>query len=204
MIAFPLSFHHPVLDRFSHAGHLPLTPITYMKAHWFILPFLFSATLGMGQKTTQQSLTKDFRKALGYWYGALTYLDYSSGEPYTMPADQELKLIPGSKDFVVFHIYPDEPKANGMDTLHISDDGQWINGEKVLSRKKLADGSIQIITTEQGSDGNDDRSATFRHTYTIGKTIFSKRKDVQFVGTEEWGKRHAYSYSRKPVPLPAH
>lgn len=76
-------------------------------------------------------------------------------------------------------------------------DGQFIDEELVQTRKALTNGDIEIVTEEKAKDGNDNKQATFRHTYIIGKTHYSKRKDVQFEGDTNWIKRHEYSYTRK-------
>jgi hypothetical protein len=39
-----------------------------------------------------KNLQKDFAKLSGTWGGSLTYVDYSTGKPYTMPAN--LEIIP--------------------------------------------------------------------------------------------------------------
>lgn len=149
-------------------------------------------------QTDASTLIKDFKKISGSWYGTLTYLDYTSGEPFTMLADLKIERISKSNKFYFFSSYPNEPNANGGDTIIISEDGKYINNELIKSRTVLSDGTIEIITEETGTDGNDDQPAVFRHTYTFSKSTYSKRKDVQFVGTDVWVKRHEYSYSKKP------
>lgn len=145
-----------------------------------------------------KSIQKDFYKLSGTWEGSLTYLDYSSGKPYTMPADIEIKRIGKTNKFVFSNIYPNETNANSIDTISISTDGKYIDKELVKSRCKLPDGDIEIITEEFGKDGNDNKPATFRHTYTLGQTTYKNRKDVQFPGETEWINRHEYSYKKKP------
>jgi 3-methyladenine DNA glycosylase/8-oxoguanine DNA glycosylase len=39
-----------------------------------------------------KTIKKDFAKLSGTWEGSLTYVDYSTGKPYTMPAN--LEIIP--------------------------------------------------------------------------------------------------------------
>lgn len=64
------------------------------------------------------------------------------------------------------------------------------------SKKFLPNGNIEIVTEYYGIDGNDNKSALIRHTYTVGKSIFIKKKQVQFKGKSEWINRHEYSYTR--------
>lgn len=145
-----------------------------------------------------KTIQKDFCKLSGTWEGSLTYLDYSSGKPYTMPANIEIKRIAKTNKFVFSNIYPNETSANSIDTISISTDGKYIDKELVKSRRKLPNGDIEIITEEFGKDGNDNKPATFRHTYTFGPTTYKNRKDVQFTGETVWINRHEYSYKRKP------
>ena len=158
---------------------------------------LLITTICSGQ-ISFQTIQKDFYKLSGTWEGSLTYLDYSSGKPYSMPADIEIKRIGKTNKFVFSNIYPNETSANSIDTISISADGKYIDKELVKSRRKLPNGDIEIITEEFGKDGNDNKPATFRHTYTFGSTTYKNRKDVQFTGETEWINRHEYSYKKKP------
>ena len=143
-------------------------------------------------------IQKDFEKLLGTWQGFLTYLDYSSGKPYTMPANVEIKRVNKTNQFVFSNIYPNETSANSIDTISISSEGKYIHKELVKLRHKLPNGDIEIITEEFGKDGNDNKPAIFRHVYTFGSTTYKNRKDVQFTGETEWINRHEYSYKKKP------
>ncbi len=157
--------------------------------------FCISTFQSSGQNAVkiQQS---DIAMLQGSWKGSLTYLDYQSGKPYTMPANTTISQIPQSNHLLVEMIYPNEPKANGKDTLLVNAGLTSFDGHAVVSRKVLTDGSVEIITKHKGQDGNDDKDAIIRKTYTIGKNKFINRKDVQFVGTTEWIKRNEYSYTK--------
>jgi phage/plasmid primase-like uncharacterized protein len=151
-----------------------------------VAAFLFIVTVSV----------KDFKPALGKWKGTLTYLDYTSGKPYTMPCN-----ITASKDesneyqLILAFEYPDEPKANGNDTLVISADGTMLDGTTVISKQKNK-GVLEIITEKNGVHGNDRKKAAIRHIYSIGKKSFSKRKEVKFDGEEKWILRNEYKMSR--------
>lgn len=145
-----------------------------------------------------KTIQKDFEKLSGTWQGSLTYLDYSSGKPYTMPADLEIKRFDKTNKFIFSNIYPNETSANSIDTISISTDGKYIDKELVKSRRKLPNADIEIITEEFGKDGNDNKPATFRHTYIFGQKTYKNRKDVQFTGVTKWINRHEYSYKKKP------
>lgn len=166
----------------------------------YLAGFITLITSLCSAQTNYKTLVNDFQRLSGHWSGSLTYLDYSSGKPYTMPADIEIKRIGGTSQFSFSNIYPNEMSANSIDTITLSTNGKSINNERVIARRKLADGAIEIITEEAGTDGNDNKPATFRHTYTVGKTSFKKRKDVRFTGETEWINRHEYSYTKKPGP----
>lgn len=162
-----------------------------------VLLAVCSAAICSGQKSSK-AIVDDFNSLVGSWQGSLTYLDYTSGKPYTMPADVEIKRVEGTNKFTFSNIYPKEQSANSVHIMTISEDGQLIDMESVKTVRKLENGDTEIITEEKGKDGNDNRPATFRHTYVIGKHQYSKRKEVQFEGDTAWVKRHEYTYIRKP------
>lgn len=162
----------------------------------FLAVVLLMPAFGFAQKNACQ-LIRDFTGLEGTWKGSLTYLDYQSGNPYTMPADLEIRRIGKTDDFNFIHIYPDEKNANSTEVVSISKDDKTIGTGKVVSREKLADGNIRIITENKDKDGNEGKEATIRQTYTLGKSSFSIRKDVLFTGDSQWIKRHEYTYMRK-------
>lgn len=148
-------------------------------------------------QTTAPVTVKDFKPSFGKWKGSLTYLDYSSGKPYIMPANITIsKNNDNKRQLVLTFDYPDEPKANGKDTLVLSDDGLQIDGAVVVSKTKDSEGTLIIITDKDGLDGNDNRSATLRHIYTISKKMFSNRKEVRFKGEEKFILRNEYKMVR--------
>ena len=107
----------------------------------------------------------------GQWMGTLTYLDYQSGEPYTMKANIRIdQATPGSDSFQLVYEYPNEPKANSTGRLVISDNGRMLNGETVI-KKTWGDDQLLIITEKDGED--DDKKALIRHTYTITSHSFT-------------------------------
>ena len=161
------------------------------------LVFIFLLTMnGLEAQQTNIFTTSDATLLCGSWKGSLTYLDYTSGKPYTMPANAVIMLLPNTNHLLVQMIYPDEPKANSKDTLLVNAFRTTIDGSAIVSRKLLPNGAVEIITERKGIDGNDNKKATIRKTYTISKTQFINRKDVQFEGTNSWINRHEYSYTR--------
>ena len=141
--------------------------------------------------------TKDFTAAIGAWKGTLTYLDYKTGKPYTMPANFLVSINAKNDQQVIFNYqYPDEPKANASDTLTIKENGTLFDEATVTLKKINADGSIQIETERNGIDGNDNKKAVIKHVYLIGSKQFINRKEVKFDGEQNWIKRNEYSFSR--------
>src|SRR5579872_6023061 len=96
----------------------------------------------------------DFSPAFGKWEGTLTYLDYTSGKPYSMPA---VVTIAATKFQVIFsYEYPNEPKANGTDTLKISEGGSLFDNATVTSKRVVEKGKLELITERAGTDGNEN------------------------------------------------
>jgi hypothetical protein len=139
---------------------------------------------------------KDFKPAFGKWSGTITYLDYTSGKPFTMPANVTIsKNKKDGQQLILAFEYPREPKANGNDTLVISADGTMIDDTKLVSKKEQT-GSLQIITEKDGVDGNDNKKALIRYVYTVSKRSFIKRKEVKFEGEEKFIMRNEFKMSR--------
>ncbi|MFC1226754.1 hypothetical protein ACFE6N_23320 [Pedobacter sp. BG31] len=167
-----------------------------MKQTAYVIVISMVMPLLMYAQETSNHLVNDVAKMEGLWKGSLTYLDYRSGKPYTMPADIEIKRIASTNRFLFIHTYPNEQSANSTDTLTISNDGRYFGDAPMISRKVLLKDDVQIITEKMGTDGNDGKKATIRQTYILGKNNFSKRKDVRYAGEKNWIKRHEYSYNR--------
>ena len=139
---------------------------------------------------------KDFKPAYGKWTGTITYLDYTSGKPFTMPANVTIsKNNKDARQLIFAFEYPQEPKANGNDTLIISEDGMMIDDTKVTS-KESRDGVLQILTEKEGVDGNDNKKALIRYVYSISKKSFVKRKEVRFDGQDIFIMRNEFKMSR--------
>jgi hypothetical protein len=139
---------------------------------------------------------KDFVPAEGAWKGTLTYLDYSSGKQFTMPANVDLRVVYRAQQVILVFEYPKEPKANGNDTLFINRDGSQVNGATVTAREIMEDGAVRIVTEKKDVDGNDHRNAVLRHMYIFGKDSFQNRKEVKFEGSDKWIMRNEYLFSR--------
>lgn len=163
-----------------------------MKAATIVIALLFSVYLSAQNKIS----IADFKMAEGKWKGTLTYLDYTSGKPYKMPCNITLSSVDSNpQQLILANEYPDEPKANGNDTLVISRDGNMIDDGMVIVKDKKG-GLLRVITEKNGVDGNENRKAVIRHIYEAGKKNFSVRKEIKFEGEERWKLRNEYKMTR--------
>lgn len=160
----------------------------------FILQFLFF-TIKVNAQSTSITL-KDIKMMTGEWKGALTYLDYSTNKPFTMPADLTINYLNKIKSVVFSNSYPKEPHANSIDTIALLQKGKVFGKEIVKSNTRFKNGNILIITEEAGTDGNDNKPAIFKHIYTVGKNIFINKKEVKLNDSDNWIMRHQYQYRR--------
>lgn len=153
---------------------------------------------GYAQETTTMSSEKitpeDLQILIGEWTGSLTYIDYSSNKPYTMPANLNVKQGKNENQLLLFNIFPNEPQANSKDKIILSKNGMSLNKKDLKSKKRLSDGSIQITTEYMGNDNK--KKALIRNIYVLGEKQFVMRKEVQFIKTSEWLKRNEFKYKR--------
>ena len=76
-----------------------------MQYHEYVtLSMILLITTICSAQISFKTIQKDFYKLSGTWEGSLTYLDYSSGKPYTMPANVEIKRIGKTNKFVFSNI----------------------------------------------------------------------------------------------------
>ena len=157
--------------------------------------FLFTCLTFFYISAQAQSLQViDLSRSIGSWEGTLTYLDYSSGKPYTMSANLKISLTENKSGYVMAYEYPKEPQANAMDTTYV--DGQFFGKEKIVDFQKSADGGFTLIAEKEGEDGNDHKKAILRHTYLLKSNAYSITKEVKFEGTAVWIKRNQYVFQR--------
>ena len=138
--------------------------------------------------------SEDLKIVIGNWKGSITYLDYQTNKPFTMPAN--LNVTQGTSENILLlnNIYPNEPKANSSYKIKIAKNGMLLNKNLVTSRKELENGRIKIQTEHEAKD--DNKKALLRHTYVISKDSFLVRKEVQFEEADDWIKRSECNYSR--------
>jgi hypothetical protein len=138
----------------------------------------------------------DLRRLSGaQWKGTLSYLDYRSNRKTTIPSNVTVTQSAGDpRAWILAYEYPDEPRANSVDTVAVSADGRSIAGETVVERTMLPDGTLRLVTRQAGKD--NDRDATFRFTYLIGASRVSIRKEVMYEGSAEYFERNEYAWTR--------
>lgn len=137
----------------------------------------------------------DLKNLIGEWTGTLTYLDYSSNKPYSMPANLIVKQGGNENQYLLSTNYPNEPKANSKGKITVSKNGKQLNKKDLKSKERLPDGQIQLITEYVGKDNN--KKAFIRNIYILGEKQFIIRKEVRFENTNEWLKRNEYNYKRQ-------
>ena len=155
----------------------------------FILIFYSTALHSQTLKTENLNLL------VGNWNGTLTYLDYKSGKPFTMPAKVEIEKL-DDFNFQIAYNYPTEPKANSLDTFKISSNGKIFNGSKITKILHLLNKGIKITTEKIAVDGNDNKKAILKHIYTITISTFINRKEVKFLSSNVWLLRNEYKFSK--------
>jgi len=150
--------------------------------------------LVLGFLNAQSFQIKNLSNSIGKWEGKLTYLDYSTGKPYTMSANIKISLTENMNGYIMGYEYPKEPQANSKDTTYIVN--KLFGKDKIVEFKKAADGGFSLVTEIVGEDGNDNKKAVLRHIYILKPNTFSIIKDVKFEGTDKWIKRNEYLLNR--------
>ena len=156
--------------------------------------FAISLVLFCTTVNAQSYQIKDLAASTGSWQGKLTYLDYTSGKPYTMLANIQISLTDDNKGYIMSYEYPNEPHANSKDTTYIKD--KLFGEDKIVEFTKDAAGGFTLVTEKEGEDGNDHKKAILRHTYTLKTNNYSVVKDVKFDGTDVWIKRNEYQFEK--------
>lgn len=152
------------------------------------------AIMFLGFQACAQFQVKDLLFSSGSWHGQLTYLDYTSGKPYSMAANLQVSLTGDLLGYIRRFEYPKEPQANSSDTIYINK--QHFGEAKLVQYSKVSASEFSWITEQMGEDGNDHRKAILRQTYLIQADQYRIIKEVQFIGNAGWIKRHEYHFTR--------
>ena len=138
--------------------------------------------------------TDDLKTLLGEWVGSLTYTDYGTNKPFTMPANLIVTQGKNSYQLILNITYPKEPNANSKDKIKISKDGTQLNKLDIKSRQVFPNGQFKIITQHSGKD--NEKKALIKNVYIIGTSNFIIRKEIKFKNSDDWLLRNEYKYSR--------
>ena len=90
--------------------------------------------------------------------------------------------------------YPDEPHANGTDTIAVSDNGRKLNNEIVSENYFSNDTLFTFVTIGSGED--NDKKAEFKHVYILNGSTFIIRKEVKYEGEKEFFVRNEYKFEK--------
>ena len=172
--------------------------IKIQKVISLVLILLSSSLISYSQDSKQDNTVSpaELELLIGNWQGSLTYVDYSSGNPFSMPV--EITFEKGKNEFELRlqMAYPNEPKANKSGKLTISKDGKSVDKKTIISRRDISENEIEIITEYTGKDGNENKKAQIRLTYIFSQIHFMNKKEVRFEGESEWLKRNEFNYQR--------
>ena len=166
----------------------------------FIIAFAFFFSCQLIAQQSKMIITEntvgpeDIEIILGDWTGSLTYIDYSSNAPYTMPADVTVKQGKNKNKLTLNFKYPNEPNANSKGQIIVSKKGDKINKEIVVLKRKLSNEQLEIITEYNGKDNK--KKALIRNKYILGNKQFVIRKEVKYENSNEWKMRNEYSFER--------
>lgn len=166
-----------------------------MKVFVFML-LVASAFAGLFPQQSPKVPVEDLRKLTGVrWTGTLTYLDYRSNKKVSIPSNLTVTQTTGDENVWVFEYeYPEEPKANGKQTLKLEEGGTVFDGEKVVERIGLDGGGFRFVTMKRGRD--NDKDALFRFTYTLDQSTFSIKKEVRPESAAEFFERNQFIWKR--------
>lgn len=144
---------------------------------------------------TQTISAGDFKNLAGNWKGQLTYLDYSSNKPESIPVSAGVKLK-GRNLFVLSFYYSEEASHNEKQKFRIKGKGTRLNTWKLTERTMQTDGTLKVVLESTGKDGNDGKPAIFHHELLISSSRFTITKRVRFEGEKEFFQRNQYQFTR--------
>ncbi|MBT8209782.1 MAG: hypothetical protein KJP14_04575 [Eudoraea sp.] len=155
---------------------------------------VFTLLISQGTYSQNAISPDDLGIISGKWKGTLTYLDYSTNKPFTMPANVSVERGKNEYQVQLFITYPKEPNANSKDKIIISKDGELLNKSRVTSRETLTNQEVKITTEYSGKDNR--KKALIRNVYIFGTHRFIIRKEVKFSDSADWLMRNEYNFVR--------
>jgi hypothetical protein len=118
-------------------------------------------------------------------------------KPYTTTAELVVSQIGNSDILQLLNIYSKDPNDYKADTITVSKNGRKLNHEKIKSKQYTKTGALEIITEVPGFD-DDNKAVIVRNIYTIGKQLYTYKKQVKPEGQTEWLEMQEFVYVRKP------
>ncbi|MCB2379120.1 DoxX family membrane protein [Hymenobacter sp. BT635] len=131
------------------------------------------------------------------WNGTLTYLDYSTKQPVSLPTSLGARQS-APRELTLQFVYtePSGQQVTGADQLRLSADGATVEWDDVLlqviSKTPLPDHTAELVLEGRGQD--DGKSCLIRKTLVLSATQFSVSKQVKYATSEEFVTRNTYSF----------
>lgn len=138
----------------------------------------------------------DLDQLTGKWTGKLTYLDYTSNRPESIPSLLTVAKKRNSLYRFSFS-YPGESGRSSVENFLVSEDGKTISKMRIVEYVKTPGGEFKLVLEEKGKDGNNHRPALFHHIVASSGEKLVLTKMVKFNGEEEFFQRNQYVFTRK-------
>lgn len=135
----------------------------------------------------------DFEPLLGDgWQGQLVYPDPDAEDGQRTTA-ASLSVSRDDRTLTLDFSFPGAPQGDGSAPLEISEDGSWVNDERVLVRER-EDDALTLLTRQECIEGR--YIATCEYLYEISQDAFSIAKAYRIAGEDEQRFGHQYSFER--------
>ncbi|MEZ5059456.1 MAG: hypothetical protein R2879_20685 [Saprospiraceae bacterium] len=127
------------------------------------------------------------------WKGELMYKDVDTGEEVTIEVEMTATTTNNRKFIFAYH-YPSDPKADNMVQFKVNGKYSKISSNKIISRKELGNGLVQVVTKRKGKDNH--KKATLYYIYTFGPNSFSLATEVEYMGQGDRLTRSKYDFKK--------
>ena len=124
----------------------------------------------------------------GKYKGTLEYLDYSDDKSRVTLNMTASFSIQGNKIKVV-NVYDEGNGRTETRKGHYIIKNSQIDGITLAEKKKNRN-ALKLVWYEKGRDGNQNKAATFRHTFETDGEILSIRKEVLYEGESAYFTRN--------------
>lgn len=126
------------------------------------------------------------------WQGELVY-PAPDGEEARQSIPASLSVSQDGRTLTLDFSFPGRPEGDGNATLEISEDGNWINDERIIQRE-TTNGTLRLLTRQECIEGR--YIATCEYLYDLAADAFSIAKAVTLAGESEQRFGHQYSFTR--------